>query len=71
MSQSPTEGSTVRSACGMARVTYSPRFAWQPVDFITAQPWLTFREGTAGRSFPCLSSAVEYLRSKGYKFPNY
>ena len=57
----PVEWDTVRSECGQARTTYFAE--WSP-----SQPWVTFQHGTAGRHFPTLGAAVEFLRSKGFRF---
>ena len=45
---------TYRSICGRARVTFHP-------DWSESLPWVTYMDGTAGRHFASLNSAVVHL----------
>lgn len=54
-------GETVRSKCQRYRTTYHP-------DWSETLPWVTYRNGTAGRHFASLSEAKTYLKGYGAEF---
>jgi hypothetical protein len=64
----PMDGETIRSKCQRARVTYSPRFSWQPPEHVHSMPWAAYRDGTAVRCFSTVGAAVEWFRSQGFRF---
>lgn len=54
-------GTTVRSKCQRYRTTYQP-------DWSASLPWVTYRNGTAGRHFVTLDEAKAYLKGYGAEF---
>lgn len=56
-----TEGQSLRSNCGNARVEYSP--SWSP-----SRPYLTFANGEAGDGFASSGLAIQRLKDKGFRF---
>lgn len=54
-------GHTVRSKCQRYRTTYQP-------DWSASLPWVTYRNGTAGRHFVTLEEAKKYLATYGAVF---
>ena len=54
-------GTTVRSKCSCYRATYHP-------DWSESLPWVTYRNGTAGRHFVTLEEAKKYLATYGAVF---
>lgn len=52
---------THRSDCGHVRITYRP-------DWDKAQPWTTYRDGTAGRHFATRAAAVQFFAAAGTYF---
>lgn len=54
-------GATLRSNCGRARLTYHPE--WD-----ATLPWVSYKNGTAGRHFGSLGGGVQQLTRDGYRF---
>lgn len=57
------EWDTIKSVCGKARLTYHAN--WDQ-----SRPWVTYRDGTAGRHFTSLLAGIQYLKAFGYTFDN-
>lgn len=55
------DGTTVRTKCGHARLTYNPD--WSP-----SRPWCSYKNGTAGRQFASLELGMQQLTRDGYRF---
>lgn len=54
-------GHTVRSKCGGARLTNHPEWS-------TDLPWVSYKNGSAGRQFHSLAYGIEQLTRDGYRF---
>lgn len=52
---------SIRSINGRGRIMYAPEWS-------KSQPYVTYRDGTAGRHFSNLPSAMAYMGGLGYAF---